>query len=230
MHTPLKIAITGCSQGLGHALLEEFVKAGHTVAGCSRSSTKMQQLSEQFGEPHFFKAVDVSQEAEVAKWADELITQIGVPDLVINNAAIINQLRPLWEVPVSEFQKLVDINIVGVQSVIRHVLPAMIEQGSGVMINLSSGWGRSVSPEVAPYCASKWAIEGLTQALATELPPGMAAIPLSPGVIATDMLRQAWGEEGVAGYRTPAQWAVQAAPFILSLGAQHNGQSLTTPG
>ena len=230
MHTPLKIAITGCSQGLGHALLEEFVKAGHTVAGCSRSSAKMQQLSGQFGEPHFFKAVDVSQEAEVAKWANELITQIGVPDLVINNAAIINQLRPLWEVPVSEFQKLVDINIVGVQSVIRHVLPAMIEQGSGVMINLSSGWGRSVSPEVAPYCASKWAIEGLTQALATELPPGMAAIPLSPGVIATDMLRQAWGEEGVVGYRTPAQWAVQAAPFILGLGAQHNGQSLTTPG
>ena len=70
----------------------------------------------------------------------------------------------------------------------------MVERGKGVIVNLSSGWGRSVSPEVAPYCATKWAIEGLTKALAEELPEGMAAVPLNPGVVDTDMLRQAYSD------------------------------------
>jgi NAD(P)-dependent dehydrogenase (short-subunit alcohol dehydrogenase family) len=64
-----------------------------------------------------------------------------------------------------------------------------------VIVNLSSGWGRSVSPEVAPYCATKWAIEGLTQAFAKELPEGLAAVALNPGVIDTDMLRLAFGDD-----------------------------------
>ena len=81
-------------------------------------------------------------------------------------------------------------------------------------MNFSSGWGRSVSAEVAPYCASKWGIEGLTKALAEELPEGMAAVPLNPGVIDTAMLRQCWAD-GAAAYPKAAKWAEQAAPFIL---------------
>lgn len=229
MQTPRKIVITGCSKGLGRALLSEFINAGHTVAGCSRSSDQMASLTERYDAKHYFKAVDVSNEAEVISWSEELLEHIGVPDLVINNAAMINAPAPLWEVPVNEFQQLVDINLVGVHGVTRSLLPAMIKQGRGVLVNLSSGWGRSVSTDVAPYCASKWAIEGLTKALAEDLPAGLAAIPLSPGVIDTDMLRSAWGD-GASGYRTPAQWAVDAAPYILNLSAKHNGQSLTTPG
>jgi len=62
-------------------------------------------------------------------------------------------------------------------------VPAMVRRGQGVIVNFSSGWGRSTDAGVAPYCATKWAIEGLTQALAQELPPGMAAVPLNPGII-----------------------------------------------
>jgi NAD(P)-dependent dehydrogenase (short-subunit alcohol dehydrogenase family) len=76
---------------------------------------------------------------------------------------------------------------------------------------------------------SKWAIEGLTKALAQELPPGMAAVPLNPGVIDTDMLRSCWAD-GAAAYPKAAQWAKAAAPFILKLGPKDNGQSLTVPG
>lgn len=229
MSTSRKIVLTGCSQGLGLALLDQFVKAGHTVAGCSRSAGRMRKLQDAYGGPHFFAAVDVSQDVEVAAWSASVIENIGVPDLVINNAAIINNPANLWDTPIAEFQQLIDINIVGVHCVIRHLVPKMIERGSGVIVNLSSGWGRSVSAEVAPYCASKWAIEGLTKALAEELPNGLAAVPLSPGVIDTDMLRQAWGD-GAAQFRTPAEWAVDAAPYILKLGVKDNGQSLTTPG
>ena len=89
---------------------------------------------------------------------------------------------------------MIDVNIKGVANVIRHFVPAWSRERSGVIVNFSSGWGRSTSPEVAPYCATKWAIEGLTQALAQELPKGMAAVALNPGIIDTDMLRSCFGD------------------------------------
>ena len=74
----------------------------------------------------------------------------------------------------------------------------------------------------------QWAIEGLTQALAQELPAGMAAVPLNPGVIDTDMLRSSFGESA-GDYPSADAWAEVAAPFILRLGAKDNGRPLTVP-
>jgi NAD(P)-dependent dehydrogenase (short-subunit alcohol dehydrogenase family) len=133
---------------------------------------------------------------------------------------------PLWRVPAEEFAKVVAVNLTGVAHVIRAFVPAMVERGSGVIVNLSSGWGRSVSPEVGPYCATKWAVEGLTKALAAELPAGMAAVPLNPGVIDTEMLRACFAD-GAAAYPKPGAWAEEAAPFILGLGPADNGRSAT---
>src|SRR5207302_9465479 len=127
------------------------------------------------------------------------------PDLLVNNAALVNDNAPLWEVPPDQFSRVIDVNIKGVYHVIRAFVPAMIRKGSGVIINFSSGWGRSTSPEVAPYCATKFAIEGLTQALAQELPEGLAAVPLNPGVIDTDMLRSCFGDSA-GGYPKPEGW------------------------
>ena len=223
------IAITGCSRGLGRALTDAFIQAGHSVAGCARSPEQVQELARNHPSGHYFKVADTSDDASVAAWTEGLLATVGVPDLIINNAAMTNQPATLWNVPTDEFMQLVNINIVGVHRVIRHLLPPMIAQGRGVVVNLSSGWGRSVAPEVAPYCTSKWAIEGLSQALAQELPSGLAAVALSPGVIDTSMLREVWGAQA-GHYKTPAEWVVQAAPYILGLNASHNGQSLTTPG
>ncbi len=222
------IVLTGCSRGLGRALLDEFVMAGHHVVGSARSAVSIEELSNLYGDSGSFSVVDISDPIAVEHWCSAILDAVGAPDIVINNAAMINETAMLWDVPSAEFQQLVNTNIVGVHSVIRHLAKPMIKRQSGVIVNLSSGWGRSVSPEVAPYCASKWAIEGLTKALAEELPAGMAAIPLSPGIIDTDMLRRAWGE-GAAEFRTADVWAKKAAPYILSLGPEHNGQSLTTP-
>jgi NAD(P)-dependent dehydrogenase (short-subunit alcohol dehydrogenase family) len=98
-----------------------------------------------------------------------------------------------------------------------------------VIVNLSSGWGRSSAPEVAPYCATKWAIEGLTRALAQELPRGLAAVPVNPGVIDTDMLRSCFGASA-SDYPSPERWAQAAIPFLLQLGPKHNGNPVTVPG
>ena len=223
-----RIVLTGVTRGLGAALTESFVEAGHAVAGCGRNEKAILELRRRFGGPHDFAVVDVAHEADVRAWIDRLLVSFGAPDLLINNAGLINANAPLWEVPSNEFDAVIDVNVKGVANVLRAALPAMVALGSGVIVNFSSTWGRSTSPEVAPYCATKWAIEGLTKALANELPKGMAAVPFNPGVIDTDMLRQCFGSSAGA-YPKADEWSRSAAPFLLSLGPRHNGVSVTAP-
>ncbi len=209
-------------------MTERFIEAGHTVIGCGRAATSVNEMTSVFGGPHRFDTVDVSDDRQVNEWAKSVIDAGLVPDLVVNNAAIINRNVPLWQITAEEFQQIVDINIVGTANVIRHFVPAMIEQGRGTIVNFSSGWGRSTSPEVAPYCATKYAIEGLSQALAQELPSGMVAVALNPGIINTEMLQSCWAD-GAAQYPSPERWSRVAAPYILSISPRDNGRPLTVP-
>jgi NAD(P)-dependent dehydrogenase (short-subunit alcohol dehydrogenase family) len=220
----MKIVITGVTRGLGRALAEEYLRGGHTVIGCGRSGEAIFDLRMSYQEPHDFSVVDVAQDSKVAIWAAKILEHDTAPDLLINNAAVMNRLSPLWEQDDREFSRLVDVNIRGVQNVIRHFVPAMVAKKKGVIVNLSSGWGRGVAREVAPYCMSKWAIEGMTKALAEELPEGMAAVALNPGVIDTDMLRSCWGDDA-GNYPKAQQWAKTAAPVILGFGPKDNGAS-----
>ena len=224
----MTVLITGVSRGLGRALAEEFIRLGHTVLGCGRSEKETGQLRKQFAAPHDFAVVDVSADEQVAAWAKRVLKAHGAPDLLLNNAGLINRNARLWEIGATEFSQVIDVNLKGVANVIRHFVPAMVKRRSGVIVNFSSGWGRSTAAEVAPYCATKWAIEGLTQALAQELPPGMAAVPLNPGIINTDMLRSCFGGSA-SGYPTPQEWAKIAVPFLLKLGPSDNGRPLTVP-
>jgi NAD(P)-dependent dehydrogenase (short-subunit alcohol dehydrogenase family) len=220
------IVLTGATRGLGRALVPQFAAAGHVVAGCGRSADHVAELKKQFGPRHLFAAVDVTDAAAVGAWAKQVLAQLGPPDLLVNNAAVMNPLAPLWEIPAADFDRVINVNVNGVVNSIRAFVPAMVARRTGVIVNLSSGWGRSTAPEVAPYCASKYAVEGLTLAMAQELPKGMAAIPLNPGVIATDMLRTAWGSDA-DHYPSAEQWAKRAAPFLLNLGPKDNGKSLS---
>jgi NAD(P)-dependent dehydrogenase (short-subunit alcohol dehydrogenase family) len=204
----------------------EFVRLGHRVAGCGRNAQAISGLNQAYGPDNRFAVVDVVDDDAVAAWSRGVLEAMGPPDLLLNNAALINRNAPLWDIPAPEFDAVVDVNLKGVANVIRHFVPAMVARGRGVIVNFSSGWGRSTDPHVAPYCATKWAIEGLSKALAQELPQGMAAIPLSPGIIDTDMLRSCFG--GDAGlYSGPEVWARTAVPYLLGLGPQDNGRSLT---
>jgi NAD(P)-dependent dehydrogenase (short-subunit alcohol dehydrogenase family) len=220
------VVITGATRGLGQAMAEEFAARAHTVIGCGRSKAAIAELQKTLTSPHRFDVVDVTSDAAVREWAGAVLKSYGAPDLLLNNAAVINRNAKLWEVPPEEFSQVIDVNIKGVTNVIRHFVPAMVAKHSGIIVNFSSGWGRSTDAEVAPYCATKWAIEGLTQALAQELPDGMAAIPLNPGIIDTDMLRSCFGGSA-SSYPSPQEWAKRAAPFLLKLTARDNGKSLT---
>ena len=222
------VLITGATKGLGEAMAAKFASLGHTVVGCGRRKAAVNELRRRHAPPHRFDCVDVSNDSEVAKWAKAVLVEHGPPDLLLNNAAIVNRNSALWEVPAEEFDRVIDVNIKGVANVIRHFAPMMIERRRGVIVNFSSGWGRSTAAEVAPYCATKWAIEGLTQALAQELPDGMAAIPLDPGIINTDMLRSCFGS-GAHRYPDPTRWAEVAVPFLLQISAKDNGEPLAVP-
>ena len=223
-----KIVITGSTNGLGRALTKEFVELGHTVIGCGRNSDSIESLCNLYTKNTDFRIVDISDHKSTCSWAKYVMNRFGPPDFLLNNAAVINQNASLWNVPEDEFSKLIDINIKGVYNTIKAFVPNMIKVGKGVVVNFSSGWGRSTAPEVAPYCSSKWAIEGLSRSLSQELPNGLVCVSLNPGVIDTDMLRSCWSEN--AGmYEKPISWAKRAAPYILNINPKDNGVSLTAP-
>tara|TARA_B100001123_G_scaffold418161_1_gene521805 strand:- start:196 stop:897 length:702 start_codon:yes stop_codon:yes gene_type:complete len=226
INTNKVVVITGVGRGLGRAMAKEFVAQGHRVAGCSRNDKKLLSLEKELGGPNIFSRVNVADDSSVKQWAENVIKELGAPDLLLNNAALINTNRFLWDLSAKEFDEVVDVNIKGVANVIRHFVKPMSKAGRGMIVNFSSGWGRSASPQVAPYCATKWAIEGMTQSLAQELPEGLAAVPLNPGIINTDMLQSCFGPSA-ADFPSSEEWATIAIPFLLGLSSKNNGQSLT---
>ena len=217
------VVITGCSRGLGLALAEWFAVRGHKVLGCGRSARPAE-----FPHDHEFCRLDVTDDPQVAGWARDSISRFGPPHLLINNAGAIAPRAPFWEVSRADFDRVIDINVKGVANVLRHFLPAIIDRGNGMIVNFSSGRGRGAAPQVSPYGASKWAIEGLTASLAQELPAEVGAVALNPGIINTEMLQCSFGTSA-SDYAGPDVWVERAGPFIDSLSPAQNGQSLTVP-
>jgi NAD(P)-dependent dehydrogenase (short-subunit alcohol dehydrogenase family) len=228
-----RILLTGATRGLGRALVDRFAERGHAVLGCGTSAEGIAALRAAHGpghgSGHDFRAVDVADAGAVARWAEDLLAAGGPPDLVLNNAGVIHRSAPLWELSSDELERVLAVNVAGTANVIRAFLPALIAAGRGVVLNVSSGWGRSTSPLVAGYCASKHAIEGLSAALAQEVPRGITVCAVNPGIVDTAMLRSAWGAEAGA-YPSAEEWSHGAADFLLAIGPRDHGRPLTIPG
>ncbi|GMH05551.1 hypothetical protein Nepgr_007391 [Nepenthes gracilis] len=231
------VLITGVGRGLGRALALEMARRGHCVIGCSRSQDKLDSLQAElhkFTSPsastannhHLLINADVRSNSSMEELARLAMENKRIPDVIVNNAGTINKNNNIWEVPVEEFDNVIDTNVKGIANVLRHFIPLLIERKHGIIVNMSSGWGRSAAAQVAPYCASKWAVEGLTRSVAKELSGGVALIALSPGVIHTEMLESCFGSSANV-YPAPDQWAPRAATMILNLTAADNGASLT---
>lgn len=219
------VVITGISGGLGRALALELAHRGYTLVGCGRTEEKLSDLEKILsgGSRHLIKKVDVVSDSSVKEFAQTVLETKGAPAIVINFAGIINRNGKIWELSAAEFDAVIDVNVKGVANVMRHFLPLMAKQG--LFINITSGWGRIGAADVAPYCASKWAIEGLTQAVAKEVPQGVTVVALNPGVVNTDMLVSCFGPQA-ALYQSPDTWAPLAADAILNLTVLDNGASL----
>lgn len=222
-----RVLITGGSRGIGRALAEGLLDAGAAVVVSGRTAESLQAAVGDLRGHGTIHGVcgDVAQDADAAAMVGACVEQLGGLDLLVNNAAILTQPSPIATIPAETWRAVLEVNVVGTANMIRHALPVLEAGGGGVIVNLSSGWGRHASARVAPYCASKFAVEALTQSLAEELPPAITTIALNPGIIATEMLAEAF-QGDVSMYASPESLVPRWLALFARLDRSVNGASL----
>ena len=184
--------VTGASKGLGRQMAEALTEAGATVALVARGrealASATADINRRGGKAYGF-AGDVSSEADVAAIAHEVQRQAGVPDILINNAGT-NIRKPIHEYTLEEWHRVMFLNIDGPFLCTRAFVPGMIEKKFGRIINISSTMGHISLPHRTAYSASKFAIRGMTRALALELAPYNVTVnAISPGPFPTELTR-----------------------------------------
>lgn len=199
------VFITGASSGIGRACAEHLHAQGYRVYGTSRRPAEVAGL------PFPLLAMDVTDGDQVCAAVGEVVEREGRLDAVVNNAGY-GIAGAVEETSVEEAQAQLDANFLGVLRVCRAVLPPMREQGSGTIINVSSLAGLVGVPFQGLYSASKFAVEGLTEALRLEVAPfGIRVVLLEPGDFRTGFTaRRQWTRESVedSPYATPARRAI----------------------
>ena len=203
----------------------EFSSRGWRVAGGARNEDALAELLQDIQTDHFFDRLDVTIPEQVENFAHSVKEKLGSPDLLINNAGLINKNANLVDISHEEFSAVLAVNLGGIHNMIRSFLPMMQDTGQGMIANFSSYWGQSTAPEVGPYCATKWGVEGLTRSLAQELPKGLGAVAFNPGVINTDMLRSTFGEQAL-GYESPQEWVKHAVDTLEGLTPSDSGKTV----
>ena len=220
--------VTGVSRGIGRALVPVLLEAGARVAGCARSQEGLDRLAASLSYPAdalMLACCDVGDPGAVAAWVESVEAAWGGVDVLVNNAAILPKPAAVEELDPAIWTETMQVNVVGTAAACKAVLPGMRVRGHGVIVNVSSTWGRSAAGRVAPYCASKFAVEGLTQSLAQEVPAGVAVVSLNPGVIATDMLADAF-EGDVSAYPSPESLGPRWLALFGGIGPSWNGRAL----
>lgn len=226
------VVITGAARGLGHALATEFADRGYRVFGTTRKAEDAARLEQEFGTPHRFLVAN-STDLDSLKDLASLALEDDVVDIVIANAGVINARKPAWEIPRKIWDQHLGVNVQGMINTMQAFLPAMIDADRGTFIGISSGWGRSPSQGLAPYCASKFAVEGLISCLVLDLAEqrsAVTAVALDPGGgINTDMLANCLPDEHTE-YRSTKDWAPGAVSHIeTSIVAERKSGSQEIP-
>ncbi|MFJ6001756.1 SDR family oxidoreductase [Arthrobacter sp. NPDC092385] len=180
--------ITGTSRGFGREWAEAALERGDSVAATARSTDSLTALVEQYGDRVLPIALDVTDRAAVFAAVQRAQERFGRLDVVINNAGY-GQFGMVEELAESELRDQLETNLFGAVWVTQAALPYLREQGSGHIIQVSSIGGISAFPTVGAYHASKWALEGLSQALSQEVAGfGIKVTLIEPGGFSTD-----WG-------------------------------------
>ena len=161
----MRVIITGAGSGLGLAVARAFHSDGASVAICDVREELFDELPREF---HCFRA-DVSDEKQTARFMRDALSALGGADVLVNNAGIGGPQGPMETLDADEFRKCVAVGVHGLFYATRAVIPEMKRQKSGCIINISSNAGVYPMPDRAPYTAAKWAIIGMTKALAMEL-------------------------------------------------------------
>lgn len=167
---PLSWLVTGASQGLGKALVAEVLSRGEAVVATVRDAESVRDLLDCYPELLTVVAADLRDPGAVEQIADAAALRFGSPDVLVNNAGrgIVGAAE---EVSLAQLRELMELNFFAAAGLTRAVLPGMRERGGGTIIQLSSQGGRLSFPGVGAYSASKFALEGWSEALAGEVAP-----------------------------------------------------------
>jgi 3-oxoacyl-[acyl-carrier protein] reductase len=187
--------VTGASRGIGRALTQRLTVAGQVVAALARSAADLDEVAATTGAIPF--VLDVSDPVAVEGVFTRILSELGVPDLLVNNASISGGSGLTWELPEQDWWRVLEINVRGTYLCTRAVLPAMMTRGSGRIINLSSGAATfpvgldNDGQLTSAYMASKAAVNRFTEAVAGEcFSAGVRVFSMSPGMVKTDMTEE----------------------------------------
>lgn len=227
-----KVFVTGASRGIGRAIAQAFRDEGAWVIGTrtGRNNDKDDVCKE-------WVAADFSDIKQIMVCAD--CVRQAEPDIIVNNAGI-NKIAPFVEIAPSDFLLIQQVNVFAPFLLCQAAIPAMKKKGWGRIVNVSSVWGKISKKYRAPYSASKFAIDGMTLALAAEhSADGIIANSIAPGIIDTELTRRVLGAAGIQSLvsSVPAHRLGQTdeiARLVLWLASEENtylaGQNIAIDG
>ncbi|MDW3685971.1 glucose 1-dehydrogenase [Cupriavidus sp. CV2] len=244
MNQPV-VVITGALTGIGRATAIAFAREGNSVVISGRREEAGQALAAELralgAEAEFVRA-DVRSEADVRNLIEQTLERFGRLDVAVNNAGTEGQMGPIVEQSAANYEDTFAVNVLGTLLSVKHEMRAMLAQGSGSIVNLSSIAGQVGIAGASVYAASKHAVEGITKSAALEgAAAGVRVNAVAPGPVATEMLDRFVGgsEEGKAGFLSTIPARRAAAPeeiartivFLASDKARYlTGQSIAVDG
>jgi len=177
------VFITGASAGFGAAMARTFVKNGHQVVLAARRKDRLDALARELGESALPIAMDVTDKNSIEEALSMLPQSWRQIDVLINNAGLALNTKPAYEVPLEDWETMIATNIKGLVTMTHALLPAMVERGSGLVINIGSVAGRTPYPGGNVYGATKAFVEQFTLNLRADLAgTGVRATNIAPGL------------------------------------------------
>lgn len=225
-----RVLVTGASSGIGRALALCLARDGAQVAVCARRAEALADLCDEGRGTQgriVGRSCDIRDRSSIEDFVSWATSELGGLDVLVNNAGALGPRNPIREISVEEFDDVIQTNVVGLFAMTKAALPALCQEGAGLVINISSGLGRFGVANSSAYCASKFAVEGFTQSLADEYAGSeLVAVALSPGMVATGMLQNYLGEEDVSAYLDPNDVAAGISRLIEDATPAYNGRAL----
>ncbi|WP_122664747.1 SDR family oxidoreductase [Pseudomonas viridiflava] len=213
------VVITGASSGIGEATARLLAEKGARVVLGARRTERLEELCKEIvaaGGSAQYQAVDVTDRSSVQAFVDQAVNTFGRVDVIVNNAGVM-PLSRLDALKVSEWDRMIDVNIRGVLHGIAAGLPLMQKQQSGQFINIASIGAYTVSPTAAVYCATKFAVRAISEGLRQEAGADIRVTVISPGVTESELADSISDEGGRAEMREFRKIAIPALAIARAI-------------
>ena len=218
------VIVTGSGRGIGEYIAKRLAREGANVIVTGRTARDIENVSTEIndagGRSIYIKG-DVTIENDVKEVIHKTIKEFGEVDMLVNNAGK-GLKKYIWETGVEEFEEIIDVNVKGTFLYMKNIIPEM-ENSTGLIINISSGAGKEGIPELGAYCASKFAVIGLTESAAQEV-NNVKIVALCPGSVDTGMFKRLF--PGEKADLKPEEVAEKVADICMHPGKYRQGQSI----